>query len=559
MKKILNILLCVLLCISMLCPVVAFGVEAKKTISLYTKKTYTHNVKFNDREILQGLDLSYHNGDLDWNKIKAAGTNFVILRAGYRGYGESGTLVKDTKFDEYIAAAKKQKIPVGAYIYSQAINTKEAIAEADFILNIVKGYKLDLPIVFDYEFAEVSTGRLDRRWNNGTITKKHMTDNVLAFCDRVKKAGYTPMLYSNKDFMYNKYETSLIEKAGIKVWLAHYVSNSTLSSDYKGNYEYWQYSASGTISGLSGKVFDSNFWYKSKDDNSAQNPDSTTTTPAPAQVKNVKATINSKSSVTVQWDAVNGALGYCVEMKNGDKYVEYDFSNTNSYTFENLDAKSYTVRVKAYKISNSVLLYGTASTGVSFSTNLAKPTTSYSSTADTLTLKWTKVSGASGYKIYKYNYTTKKYSLLKTITSPSTVSTTFKSLNTNAKYGYKMVAYKTLPNGNLLYSDYTKGMTCYTKPRTPIYKSAALVSSKTVKVKWAKTSEVDKYEIMWSTTSDFSSNKKSVVVGKDIRSKNIKTYHNKKNYYFRVRSYKIRNNTKYYSAWSPAKKVYISK
>ena len=225
--------------------------------SNFMDKTYTHQDRFVSSGIQQGIDVSYHNGTLDWSTIKAAGVDFAILRAAYRGYGTEGTLVRDAKFAEYMQGAMSQGIPVGAYIYSQAITTAEAVQEANYILNIVRGYSLDLPIVFDYEFAGVKTGRLDSAWSSGKLNKSKMTDIALAFCDTIKNAGYDAMVYANKTFLSKNLDHEVIENAGYDVWLAHYTTNT----NYTGDYKIWQYTSSGKIPGIANKVFDCNFMY----------------------------------------------------------------------------------------------------------------------------------------------------------------------------------------------------------------------------------------------------------------------------------------------------------
>lgn len=539
----------------MLAPTTVFA-AGQTTKSIYNGLNYTHNEKFNNYEILQGIDVSYHNGNLNWKTIKNAGTDFAILRAGYRGYGESGTLVKDTKFEEYYTKATAQKIPLGAYIYSQAVTTREAIEEANFILNIIAGKKFDLPVVFDYEFADVSSGRLDRRWNNGTLNKTKMTDIALAFCNRIRQAGYQPMVYANKSFLYDQLDYKKLEAQNIEIWVAHYTSQDTASktgkvTDYKGNYSFFQYTSPDNNKEVSKTDFDANFWYKKKP---------TLTSPAPVsppeKVKNLKVSYDANSKATLSWNSSNGALGYYVEKKNQSGEFEfYDFTTQIRYTFESAEASQGIFRITPYNLIGEELQYGTSSNELECFAPLSKPTLSYSSTSNKITLKWTKSNSVTGYKIYKYNFTTEKYSLYKDV--KGVTSATFENLSTNAKYRYKVTAYRVMDDGTVIYSDSSSGLTCYTKPRTPNYKSASYVSSRTIRVKWAKTSDVSGYEIQWSTKSNFASDKKSVTAKSTVRTKDIKTAKSKRYYYVRIRSYKTRSGVKYYSAWSSGKKVYV--
>lgn len=557
MKKYVRSIICVILSLLMLAPTTAFA-AGQVTTSIYNGLKYTQNEKFNNSQVLQGIDVSNHNGDLNWATIKKSGTDFAILRAGCRGYAEAGTLIRDTKFEEYYTQAKAQNIPLGAYIYSQAISTKEAVEEADYILNIIAGKEFELPIVFDYEFASPSDSRLKRRWNNGTLNKTKMTDIALAFCNRIRQAGYQPMVYASKSFFYDQLDYKKLEGQGIKIWVAHYTSQDTASktgkvTDYKGKYEYFQYTSSGKIPGISSKVFDANFWYKDNtenEQNQAINP--------PVQVQNLKSTLDANYNMFLSWSYSQGAEGYYIEKKNPDgSFAYYDYTTQNAYQFENADESAGVYRVTPYNTSLGNIQVGPSSQEIECALSLSKPTLSYSSTSNKITLKWNGINGATGYQIFKYNYTTKTYSLINTV--DGVTSATFENLSTNAKYRYKVTAFRVKADGNVIYSSRSEGLTCYTKPRAPKLKSAKYSSSKKIKVNWAKTSDVSGYQIQWSTKSDFSSNKKSVTVKSSVRTKTISTAKAKKNYYVRIRSYKTRDGVKYYSAWTSAKKVYVKK
>ena len=204
-----------------------------------------------------GIDVSKHNGNIDWTKVKESGVNFAIVRAGNRGYGAEGNLVTDPKFVDNMKGAISNGIDVGVYFYSQAITEKEAIEEADMTLKLIKenGFegKVKYPIIID---TEKSGGRAD------SLSKDVRTAVVKAFCERVKKAGYEPMIYANKDWLVNNLDMSQLEI--YDVWVAHY--NNTTDpiknpTDYKGKYQIWQYTSTGKINGISGDV-DLNIGYK---------------------------------------------------------------------------------------------------------------------------------------------------------------------------------------------------------------------------------------------------------------------------------------------------------
>ena len=197
-----------------------------------------------------GIDVSKHNGSIDWEQVKKSGIQFAIIRAGYRGYGEAGNMVEDPYFVENMNGAIANGIKVGVYYYSQAITVDEAIEEAEATLRMIQdnGFanSLSLPIVID---TERSSGRAD------SMTKEQRTTVVKAFCERIKQAGYTPMVYSNKAWLEDNLIMSELEQ--YEVWVAHYVKTDdpiNNPTDYEGRYEIWQYTSTGSVPGINGKV-----------------------------------------------------------------------------------------------------------------------------------------------------------------------------------------------------------------------------------------------------------------------------------------------------------------
>ena len=246
MKKILSIALSFIMILQMSTTAFAF-VDTKNNI--FTGSKYTHDDKFSGYEIVNGLDISVHQGTIsNFNTVKSAGVDYMFLRAGYRGYGSAGSLNKDTMFDSYAKGAVAAGIDIGAYIYSQAITVAEARAEADYIVNIVKGYEITLPLVFDYEYY--SGGRL----SNANLSTRQRTDICLAFCERVEAAGYTACVYANRSMFRTDLYTDEIANKYI-IWLAQYNTSTVLGGSYfPQDYEYWQYTSSGSVSGISGRI-----------------------------------------------------------------------------------------------------------------------------------------------------------------------------------------------------------------------------------------------------------------------------------------------------------------
>ena len=193
-----------------------------------------------------GIDVSEWQGNINWGTVKSSGAEFAIIRVGFRGYGASGRLVVDEKFAANIKGAMNAGLKVGVYFYTQAINVDEAIQEAEVVLKALSDCgitpaKLSFPVVYDIEYAAP-----DARTNHLTNTQR--TDLCIAFCDKVKSAGYGAMIYSSMDWLKNMLQTSRL--GNYKTWLAHW----TDSTSYAGSYSMWQFSGSGRIGGISGDV-----------------------------------------------------------------------------------------------------------------------------------------------------------------------------------------------------------------------------------------------------------------------------------------------------------------
>lgn len=182
-----------------------------------------------------GIDVSSHQGPIDWAQVKAAGVQFVIIRLGYRGYGEAGGLVVDSMAQKYYEGAKSQGLLIGGYVFSQALNEEEAIEEANMALEVTRDWELDLPIAFDWEFLHFEA-RTDDMYDAA------ITDCALAFCRTLEDAGVQPMLYTG---LYVK-TLRLEEVLGYPMWLALYSDN--MSYPYWMNF--WQYSCTGKVPGI---------------------------------------------------------------------------------------------------------------------------------------------------------------------------------------------------------------------------------------------------------------------------------------------------------------------
>lgn len=187
-----------------------------------------------------GVDVSYHQGSIDWEKVKADGYNFAMIRIGYRGYGTEGTLNLDTSFHENISNAQSAGLDVGVYFFAQAINEEEALEEAEFVLEYLNGYQLQLPVVYDPESI------LDDEARTDNVTGEQFTKNTEVFCKRIQEAGYDPMIYSN--MLWEAYELDLEQLAAYPIWYADYEPLPQTPYDFT----MWQYSNTGTVDGIEG-------------------------------------------------------------------------------------------------------------------------------------------------------------------------------------------------------------------------------------------------------------------------------------------------------------------
>lgn len=214
---------------------------------------YEKNGKANQNFVFEkitekkGIDVSSYQGDIDWKAVKESGIDFAMIRVGYRGWG-TGKLVYDKNYEYNIENALKNGIECGVYFFSQAINEKEAIEEADFTIEAIKKYNITYPVVIDTEYATSSKiGRAD----NLSVTDR--TNVCKAFCDRVNQRSYKSMIYASKFWIYNNLDITKLKNPSI--WLAHYVTGAPeKKTDYKGEYNIWQYTSQGNVSGIKGYV-----------------------------------------------------------------------------------------------------------------------------------------------------------------------------------------------------------------------------------------------------------------------------------------------------------------
>lgn len=189
----------------------------------------------------KGIDVSKYQSAINWEKVAGDGVEYAFIRLGIRGATE-GKLMLDDKYEDNIEGALENDIDVGVYFYTQALTKEEALEEAEFVLEHIEGYDISYPIVLDVEEVTTQDARTQE------MTKQQWTEVCIAFCERIKQAGYTPMIYGNlKTFMLMLDMEQLEE---YEKWFAYY--DTSLYFPYE--FSIWQYTSTGSVNGIKGDV-----------------------------------------------------------------------------------------------------------------------------------------------------------------------------------------------------------------------------------------------------------------------------------------------------------------
>lgn len=213
-------------------------VEKSNTSTSSPTKINFSDIKeqYKDPNLSYGIDVSKWQKDIDWKRLKESGVEFAMIRLGTQiGPHE------DSKLDDYflknIQGAKEVGIKVGVYYYSYASSKKEAREQAKWVVKNLKGFDLDLPVVFDWECYSM--------FNSFSISLHDLNRIAESFLSVIQYSGYESMLYASKNYL-EKIWTSFDSK----IWLAHY----TAHTDYQGDYLMWQLTNHGTVPGIQGEV-----------------------------------------------------------------------------------------------------------------------------------------------------------------------------------------------------------------------------------------------------------------------------------------------------------------
>lgn len=195
------------------------------------------------KAICKGIDVSYHNGTIDWKKVKQSEVEYAIIRCGY---GIDDKKQDDKKWEENVKGCVDNNIPYGVYLYSYADTVEKASSEADHAIRLLQGKKFKYPVYYDLEE--------DKLRDELKLSKKTIADIAQTFCDKLTAKGYTVGIYANKDWFTNYLTDSRFNNW--TKWVAQY----NTACNYQGKYDMWQCSCTGKISGISTNV-DLNYSY----------------------------------------------------------------------------------------------------------------------------------------------------------------------------------------------------------------------------------------------------------------------------------------------------------
>lgn len=462
------------------------------TVSDLNNSTYYHDSVYEDCEILNGIDVSWWQGGgkgsttskINWKKMHAAGADFAFVRAASRDTAD-GSIYEDTTASAHINGAQANKMNVGLYIFSQAVDSNEAVEEADYVLNLIDQYDwdIDMPIIIDRE-----AGRMTKRLTKAKLSKAKETAVVQAFADEITSAGYKAGVYASYSWYKDKMNADDLEDCAI--WIARY-NNMTTSNAKSGtpyadvlcDYEFWQYSSSkpSASTGYTGNL-DVDFWYK----------DTNVTT------ENLTMSKNTANTITLTWDDAGDAELYRVYRYNEDtkKYAYVATVNDTTYTDTNLQpGTNYQYKVRCVWTIGGNNYYGTYSSALTVPTLPAQVTNVRvdKQTGKTVSLAWDSVNGADGYRIYRYNSDSDSYEELDTVGADRT-SYEVTGLASACEYRFKIRASKTM-NANTYWGEYSEKVVAVTKPDKVAELSARTLGASEIELTWKKSSHVTGYQI----------------------------------------------------------------
>ncbi len=290
--------------------------------------------KYKKYNVVDVSEFQAWHDPIDWEALKKQGITGAIIRAGYRGYGDSGTIVKDQYFDTNVKGALAAGINVGVYFYTQAITVAEARTEADYVAKWIGDYYITLPVYFDIEHVDYDVGRLDA----ANLSKAQQTALCTAFCDRMQSYKFYAGVYASKYYFYDELNYTELQSK-YDIWLAHY----STTTDYTGSFDAWQYSSTGKVTGIYDYV-DLDLWFAT----------------SPSKISSVKA-VQSGNNATLSWSRPKGAYAFFIEKYDAASKTYKQIANIKSctYTIKNVNS-SDKYRVVPFKRMSSGVFKGPA-------------------------------------------------------------------------------------------------------------------------------------------------------------------------------------------------------
>ena len=198
--------------------------------------------------VVRGVDVSEHQLEIDWQQVASSGISYAYIRLGWRGYTEGG-LFEDAWYKANMKGAAESGLRCGVYFFSQAVTVAEAIEEAEFVLDRLADYRITMPVVYDWEYVDAENAR-----TNG-LTVDGRTDCAVAFCETIRRAGYTPCVYFNRKLGYYGYD--LTRLTDYDFWFS--LPESPFPNFYYAC-DMWQYSFTESVPGIR-EGTDMNLWF----------------------------------------------------------------------------------------------------------------------------------------------------------------------------------------------------------------------------------------------------------------------------------------------------------
>lgn len=483
--------------------------------SPFISTTYTHSSSFDGMNVYNGIDVSEHQYVINWAKVRNAGADFAIIRCGYRG-GSAGTLVTDNYFERNIKGALDNGIPVGIYFFSQALTTTEAKEEADYVIDLISGYDVKLPVFIDFEYQPGF--RMNSIIGTTATKKTKATNNIIAFIDEMKSAGYESGVYASTNCYNTNMYPAKIEAAGGVFWIAQYNTSCTYT---KTPYSAWQYTSSGSVSGISGRV-DCNFWYE--DDEYFE-------LSKPPQVYGISQSAKSDTSISLKWTKAADAEEYHIYRASsaGGEYVEIGTSDTNTYKDTGLAFnKSYYYKVSASNSAGTGLMSSCFKAATVSVPSKVTGLVQTGKVKDTVTISWTGNSDADSYNIYRASSAGGKYTLSGTSKKNSFTDS---GLKVKTAYYYKVEAVNGAGTGEK--SDALKAETISeTGKVTGIVRTARTRS--TITFKWTADENAEGYYVYRSNAYNGTYSRIATVTSNTYKDTGRTPG---RSYYYKVRAY----------------------